>query len=474
MTAVGIAAQGCGASPEGREIVGSASGALATGAIDLVAFGSISGLIPDLSSETAAPLENGTPGNLLGGLGSGIAWAGGNTFIAVPDRGPNAVPFDSNIDDTTSYINRLETFTLALAPSDPGSALPLTLTPTLTRTTLLSTKDDLTYGAGDATVGSGVPALNTKNTHYLTGRSDGFDPSLPSTNTGDARFDPESIRVSADGGRVYISDEYGPFVYEFQRANGKRRRSFALPPEFAITHLSSQGAVEIANNTVGRITNKGMEGLAISPDGTTLFGAMQSPLEQDGGTSAANTRIVTIDIATGAVHQYAYGLTAIKNKFNTISDILAINSHELLVDERDSKGLGDDSVTTSKNLFKIDLAGATEIPANTSGEANLKPFVVAKTVFLDIVATLNKHGIASQDIPAKLEGTAFGPDVTIDGKVAHTLIVTNDNDFIGHVVDTHHPAPGVDNPNKFFVFGIDPAALPTFVPQTIAVDPSDD
>src|SRR5262249_22453796 len=162
----------------------------------------------------------------------------------------------------------------------------------------------------------------------------------------------------------------------------------ALPAEFAITHLSSVGAVEIAGNTVGRVTNKGMEGLAISPDGATLFGAMQSPLEQDGGTAAPNTRIVTIDIASGAVHQYADALTAIKGKFNTISEILAINPHELLVDERDSKGLGDDSVAASKKLYKIDLAGATKIPAGTSGASNLTPFVVTKTLFLDVGAAL--------------------------------------------------------------------------------------
>ena len=35
------------------------------------------------------------------------------------------------------------------------------------------------------------------------------------------------------------------------------------------------------------LTNKGMEGLAITPDGKTLVGAMQSPLIQDGGDMVA-------------------------------------------------------------------------------------------------------------------------------------------------------------------------------------------
>ena len=42
----------------------------------------------------------------------------------------------------------------------------------------------------------------------------------------------------------------------------------------------------------------------------------------------------------------------------------------------------------------------------------------------------------------------------------HTHWVSNDNDFLGTVVDTHHPA-GIDNPNQFFVFAVDPALLPS-------------
>jgi hypothetical protein len=57
--------------------------------VDLIAIGQLGGRAGDLSKETAAPLENGTASNLLGGVGSGIAYAGCHTFVAVPDRGPN-------------------------------------------------------------------------------------------------------------------------------------------------------------------------------------------------------------------------------------------------------------------------------------------------------------------------------------------------------------------------------------------------
>ncbi len=81
-------------------------------------------------------LENGAAANLLGGFGSGIAHINGDQFVAVPDRGPNAVPFDSDIDDTVSYINRFHTIKMNLKPNT-GSGLPYTIAPELEATTLL-------------------------------------------------------------------------------------------------------------------------------------------------------------------------------------------------------------------------------------------------------------------------------------------------------------------------------------------------
>jgi DNA-binding beta-propeller fold protein YncE len=441
--------------------------------VDLIAIGTLSGNAADLSTETATPLENGAPGNLFGGIGSGIAYAGCNTLLAVPDRGPNALMYNAAVSDTTSYINRFQTLSIDLAPSAPGSALPFELTPTLTATTLLHAPQNLVYGDGvPADLPDGAPALNAANhTHYLTGRADNFVASQLSTYALDGRFDPESIRVSNDGSNVFISDEYGPYIYRFNRKTGQRTAVIAVPDMFAISHLSANGDDEISSNTSGRVSNKGMEGLAISADGTTLYGAMQSPLAQDGGTNAKFTRILKIDLVSGATSQYAYPLTNIgsasKPKYPTVSDIVAINNHEFLVDERDGKGLGDNSTAVFKKLFHIDLDGAQDVSLLV-GEIALAPAAVAKGApFLDIVAVLNAHGFGGNDIPAKLEGIAFGPDVDVNGVTKHTLFVANDNDFVGTVTDSNHPA-GIDNPNRFFVFGVDTSDLPTFQPQELA------
>jgi hypothetical protein len=459
----------------------------------IIAIGSIDGLYEDFATNTAAPLENNLPGNRLGGLGSGLTWIGGDYFLGLPDRGPNATDYNDclasdgkdALDNTTSFINRFHTLHLSLAPSDPGSKLPFTLTPMLVKTTLLSSRTPLFYGPGCGDAHSGVPALNAiDRTYYFSGRSDNFNPHFNPGNPRDssgnpnyARLDPESIRVSNDRRSVYISDEYGPYVYAFDRRTGERTRSFTLPSKFFVANLSPHVDFEIANNTVGRVTNKGMEGLAITPDGRTLVGAMQSPLIQDGGdVKGGVTRIITIDIHTGKTHEYAYQLD--KGTKTTISDILAVNDHEFLVDERDSKGRADAPGSKSgfKKLYSIDLRYAhdvSDVSGITGGVPNIAQYAVQKDLFLDIVAVLTSDPVdmAATAIPAKLEGISFGPDVVVSGVVKHTIWVANDNDFLT-------PLPPLvgsgDNPNQFFVFAFDDHDLPFYEPQQFHRPDDDD
>jgi hypothetical protein len=423
------------------------SAALPVHAIDLVAIGKLSATASDFSGQSGT-LENGVRGDLLGGLGSGLTWAGGSTFLALPDRGPNATAWNSSVDDTASYIPRFHTLNLALTSvADSVNQLPFTLTPSLVSTTLLYSAQALTYGG---TVGGfpATPGLNTPTKFYFSGRSDNFDASKDSLNTTDARFDPEGIRLARNGKTVFITDEYGPYLYQFDRATGVRGRSFALPAILGVAHKYAQGASEynLANNTSGRVANKGMEGLAISPDGKTLFGFVQSPLLQDGGDGGRMNRIIKIDLASGAINQYAYdNYLADKDKNYNSSEVLALNSHELLVLERDGKGLGDNSKAVVKRIYKVDLAGAQDV-SNLTGEAALLPYAPPKTLFLDIFAKLKAAGIPEAQIPAKLEGMTFGADVVVGGVTKHTLYIGNDNDFLA-------TAPGgLSNPNQWFVF----------------------
>jgi hypothetical protein len=52
------------------------------------------------------------------------------------------------------------------------------------------------------------------------------------------------------------------------------------------------------------------------------------------------------------------------------------------------------------------------------------------------------------DIPAKIEGMAFGADVRQRGATVHTLWIANHNDFLETVADSN--GNQIPNPNQFF------------------------
>lgn len=429
----------------------------AAAAPKLIAIGSLTGsaagVARDLSGLTGT-LENGLPADMLGGIGSGLAYAGGDTFLALPDRGPNATPYNPKLDDTVSFIPRFDTLKMALAPAAAGASLPFTLSVALSATTLLYSPVPLAYGSGAGLdVGPGAPAANAAGKYYFTGRSDAFDPSKGSCNPDNGRRDTESLRVSNDGKTVYVSDEYGPDIDAFDRATGARLASIALPANLCVASVSARKDAEIKGNASGRTTNQGMEGLAITPDGTMLVGNIQSATLQDKADEATRKmlRLVTVDLATGATHEYGYMLT----DGSGVSEIVAVNDHEFLLDERDGKGLGDDSKARVKTLYKIDLAGATDITGLTGKAA--ADAAVKKETFFELVPALEAAGIPAEKIPSKIEGVAFGPDVTEGGQTLHTLFIANDNDFL----------PETSGPNMFYVVGFRDADLPGYVPQPV-------
>ena len=77
----------------------------------------------------------------------------------------------------------------------------------------------------------------------------------------------------------WISDEYGPFITHF---DARGRQIGRLSP------LDGSLPPELAN----RIGNRGLEGLTITPDGSTLVAIMQSALHQPDLGGANQMQIV--------------------------------------------------------------------------------------------------------------------------------------------------------------------------------------
>jgi hypothetical protein len=188
----------------------------------------------------------------------------------------------------------------------------------------------------------------------------GIAPS-PASRLGNS-FDPEGIVVHPVTGNLIVSDEYGASVYEFTRA-GNLVRQYVTAENIRPTTSPGVYNYDPDANSVGRRTNRGFEGLAISPDGRFAFAILQSAMVNEGGGNGVFARIVKFETGTGlAVAQYAYRMEG-SSQGRGISALVAINEHEFLVLERNNRGLGSGAELTPQNkkVFKIDIAGAADV-----------------------------------------------------------------------------------------------------------------
>ncbi|WP_239313059.1 MULTISPECIES: esterase-like activity of phytase family protein [unclassified Frankia] len=258
-------------------------------------------------------------------------------------------------------------------------------------------------------------------------------------------YDSEGL-VALPDGTFWVSDEYGPFITHFGRDGRAIER---------LSPFDGSLPAELAN----RVPNKGMEGLTVTPDGQTLVGAMQQALAQPDLTgkpaNVTTLRIVTYGLSTHATHEYLYLLDDPKLNSGAVSEITALSDTTFLVDERD----GHPEPGAYKKLFRIDLAGATDVgPAATLPGAvydaarggllvgpnrrTIEAFAGTATTTA-ATAALASAGITpvTKSLALDLGGLLTGLDPTggffghdkIEGVAVadggRTIIVSNDSDF---------------------------------------------
>jgi hypothetical protein len=263
----------------------------------------------------------------------------------------------------------------------------------------------------------------------------------PSSNSslGNA-FDPEGFVVNPKNGNFLVSDEYGPSLKEFDRS-GNLVKSYTTPtnliPKVGATANYNGSATAL---TSGREGNRGLEGLAISPDGNFAFAMLQNGTVLDGSLNAAGTsltrsaytRIVKFDTSTGeAVGQYAYKLDR-NGQGQGISAIVALGDDKFMVLERNNRGVGvgADFATADKSIYTIDLAGATDvsnIELPTGLTDPLPAGVVTATKGAKVIdLDANTLAALGNKSPEKWEGLAIGPKLA-DG--TYMLLAGTDNDY---------------------------------------------
>ena len=313
-----------------------------------------------------------------------------NEWWGLSDRGPGG--------GTLSYETRVQRFTLDVAANGAIGNFQVAQTIKFTR--------------------SGVP-LN------------GLAPN-PSDVLGNA-FDPEGFVINPKNGNLLVSDEYGPSLYEFDR-NGQLVREYTMAPNL-VPKVGATPNYDAKPPTLtsGREPNRGLEGLAISPDGKYAYAVLQNGAVQDGWSSSSRgryTRIVKFDTATGqAVGQYAYQLDS-ASQGRGISALVALGNDRFMILERNNRGIGVGATLASpdKNVFMIDLNGATDVSGIDLPASGDLPFGFtavakgAKVIDLD-VDTLAALGSKS---PEKWEGLAVGPQLA---NGSFLVLAGSDNDY---------------------------------------------
>ena len=335
------------------------------------------------------------PHSRLGGFGSAIEYTGkDHTYLILPDRGPR--------DGGTAYQCRFHLATIA-----PASDNPARWEFTLSRTVLL--KDE-----------QGRPFIGSSGAYRPSGNPDGRD---------DLRLDPEGVRIAPDG-TIFISDEYGPHVLAFS-PEGALLRRLPVPARYnpAVRDGLEEGELP-PRNPKGRQPNRGFEGLALSPDGTTLLAFPQSPLIQDGGLDEANERIgrfirVLHLPVSGHADPVEWVYPMKSAQFGT-NELLHWSGQTYLAIERDNKE-GDKA--KAKRVIAADFSRATNVADRAELPSLKLPADIVPadvSTLIDLIDPAFGLNTPAAPMPAKVEGLAAGPKLP-DGR--RVLIVTTDNDF---------------------------------------------
>lgn len=234
------------------------------------------------------------------------------------------------------------------------------------------------------------------------------DPSIRSNRllTG-ADLDVESVRKDKNG-NLWFGDEFGPYLVKTNAKGEVLRR------EIGMLGVAAPQNPAVVNGTLNATlgTSRGFEGMAINGTGDRLYTLLEGTVAGDPtGTLRINAFNVDTEAYTG--QQWRYKLDPAGTN---IGDMTAINDHEFLIIERNG-ATATSGGTPFKKIFKVDF---NQIDANGN---------LVKTEIVDLMNIADPH-----DLNGDGKTTFTFPFVTVESVLvldAHTLLVTNDNNYPG-------------------------------------------
>ncbi|WBV43342.1 esterase-like activity of phytase family protein [Pseudoroseomonas cervicalis] len=253
------------------------------------------------------------------------------------------------------------------------------------------------------------------------GRRLAFDP---------AAIDAEGLLRLPDG-RFWVGEENGPSLVEVAADGRILRRIVPAGTEGEFAGAGYRIEPGLPAILARRQSNRGIESLAGTPDGATLYAILQNPLANPDAAayrSARNTRLIRFDPAAGRVTgEWVYQLDAPQSFRNDpsdrqsdprISEMAWLGPDRLLVLERTEK-------TTKLYEVRLDQ-GATDIAGSAWDDGTTRPSLeqlhdLAGSGVVPVSKRLVLDSADHPELPGKIEGIALLP--------GNTLMLINDDDF---------------------------------------------
>ena len=235
--------------------------------------------------------------------------------------------------------------------------------------------------------------------------------------------DIETIRVDPQDGSLWYGSEGNRKVglHPFVRHADSGGHYLATLPTPAMFKVSQE--------EIGSRNNMSFEALSFSSDGKSLWLGMEAALYQDGPLATPDNgsvvRITRLDRAGTVLGQYAYPIEAVASRpapgreaDNGVSEILAVNDHQVLVVERAGVEHADGLYSNHVRIYAMDSDGASDIQAMPA-LAGARYVPARKRLLLD----LEKIGLPKVD---NIEGISWGPRLE-NGR--RSLVMISDDNF---------------------------------------------
>jgi glycerophosphoryl diester phosphodiesterase len=157
-----------------------------------------------------------------------------------------------------------------------------------------------------------------------------------------ADIDPESVQRGPNGD-LWVGDEFGPWVLHFDS------RGRLLEPPYEVAGVRSPNNPTLDGAAATQPNSRGFEALAISPNGRSLYAALEGATVADADQTRRNIYELSLRQHAFTGREWHYRT---ESAGNMIADMAPIGRHQLAVIERDG---GKGVAALFRGVYRVDL-----------------------------------------------------------------------------------------------------------------------